>query len=654
MRTAVPLLLAALALLGLASATINPAPHVAADKDFLLRQKRLLQILWHVGQPILDPELKEIASSFKLEDHAGDFKDPELVKTYLRYYAHGFFKKRGEQFSVHHKYDQLEAKALVDILYQAKDFDTFFKTAVWAREHLNEGLFVYALNVAKLHRDDLFDVVLPPFYEIYPQLYVSSDVIREAWGATLEGKTFDKDHPYVIRANYSGYPRAHNADELLSYYTEDIGLGAYLDFIHYRYPFWAKLSEYNQANYTRRGDHFYYGIKATLSRYYLERLSNHLPDIEPVDYKRPVPGSKPYGPFVQYLSTLERRLWEAVDFGSVFDSEFKKYSLRDPLSIEIFGRIVEGNADSINRDYYGSFYNSLLKYLGHDGDHHHGEDPSVLDRPASTFKSPLYYKIVKRIALILDQFKKHLPPYSQKELSLPGVKVESLTVDKLVTYFEDYDFELNNAIPVASIEEAANLNVVARVPRLTHKPFNYHVKVTSDKDVDVFVRFFIGPRYDVYGNELSLNEKRHNFVYIDSFVFNLKKGENELVRNSKDFNYYGQLPLSYRKLYEATEAAIAGGNQPFIDDFVHKYGDIERLAVPRGTRSGLPLSTYVIITPFTHKTISRINPYTDDVGAKISLFPFDRPINELDFDVSNSHFGETVVIHRNAEEVAAA
>ncbi|WP_266145812.1 hypothetical protein, partial [Escherichia coli] len=178
-------------------------------------------------------------------------KDPELVKTFVKYYSHGYFKKRGEPFSIHYKYDFLQAKALVDLLYQAKDFDTFYKTALWARENLNQGLFVYAFNVTKLHRDDVFDVVIPPFYEIYPHLYVSPDVIREAWAATLEGKTFDESKPYVIRANYSGYPHAHNADELISYYTEDIGLGAYLDYVHYRYPFWAKLDEYNQANYTR-------------------------------------------------------------------------------------------------------------------------------------------------------------------------------------------------------------------------------------------------------------------------------------------------------------------------------------------------------------------------------------------------------------------
>ncbi|XP_049771483.1 allergen Cr-PI-like [Schistocerca cancellata] len=652
MRTSVMLLLASLALLGLAPG-LNCG---TADKDFLIRQKKLLQLLWHVGQPALLPEMNEISSSFEPEERVAQFKDPEIVNQFVKYYTHGYVKKRGEELPVHYKYDELQVKALVNFIHCAENFDTFYKAAAWAREHVNEDLFWYAINVVKLHRDDLFQLAMPPYYELYPQLFVSDDVINEAWKATLRGKTFNKGEPYVIHANYSGPPYAEEADELLSYFTQDVGLLAFRDFLRFRFPFWAKLEDYGQANETHRGDRFYYDIKSTLSRYNLERLSNNLPDIEPLDYEKPVPGVKPEGSLVQSVRTLEQRLWEAIDSGFVLDTELRNHSLRDPSSIEIFGRIVEGNANSLNKDYYGSFYHTLLEYVTHDGEccfYHpvRPAEPSIVGTTISAFKSPLYYKIAKRVALVLDEFKNRLGPYPQEELLLPGVAVESLTVDKLVTYFEDYDFELNNAIPVASQEEAAKLNVVARQQRLTHMPFNYHVKVTSDRERDVFIRFFIGPVYDVYGKKLSVEERRHKMVYIDSFGIKLKKGVNELLRRSKDIISYTQLPMSYTQLFGATEAALASGTQPFSNYIMRIFGDIDRLMLPRGTREGLPLCTYVIISPCSTNTNGRIDPYTKDMCPKTSLFPFDRPINELEFEVPNALFGETVIFHRNAEEV---
>ncbi|XP_049855135.1 allergen Cr-PI-like [Schistocerca gregaria] len=486
-------------------------------------------------------------------------QDPETVNKFVKYYTHGYVKKRGEHLPAHYKYDELQVKALVNFIHCAKDFDTFYKAAAWARERVNEDLFWYAINVVKLHRDDLFQLATPPYYELYPQLFVSDGVISEAWKATLRGKTFNKGEPYVIHANYSGLPYAEEADELLSYYTEDVGLLAFRDFLRFRFPFWAKREDYGQANETHRGDRFYYDIKTTLSRYSLERLSNNLPDIEPLDYEKPVPGVKP-------------------------DS-----SLAEPP--------IVGTTSAI--------------------------------------KSPLFYKIAKRVAMLM----------------LPGVTVESLTVDKLVTYFEDYDFELNNAVPVASQEEAARLNVVARQQRLTHVPFNYHVKVTSDREMDVFVRFFIGPVYDAYGKKLSMDERRHKMVYIDSFGMKLKRGVNEVLRRSKDISSYTQLPMSFTQLFGATEVAMASGTQPFFNYIMRVFGDIDRLMLPRGTREGLPLCTYVIISPCSTNTNGRIDPYTKDMCPKTSLFPFDRPINELEFDVPNALFGETVIFHRNAEEV---
>lgn len=62
------------------------------------------------------------------------------------------------------------------------------QTAAWLRDIINEGQFHYAISLAAFLREDLNDIVLPPPYEIYPQLFVSSDIIQKAYETKMKGK----------------------------------------------------------------------------------------------------------------------------------------------------------------------------------------------------------------------------------------------------------------------------------------------------------------------------------------------------------------------------------------------------------------------------------------------------------------------------------
>lgn len=62
------------------------------------------------------------------------------------------------------------------------------QTAVWARDRINAGQFMYALSVATFLRQDLNDIVLPPPYEIYPYLFVDADVIQKAYETKMLGE----------------------------------------------------------------------------------------------------------------------------------------------------------------------------------------------------------------------------------------------------------------------------------------------------------------------------------------------------------------------------------------------------------------------------------------------------------------------------------
>lgn len=64
--------------------------------------------------------------------------------------------------------------ALYEVFYSAKDFSTFYKTASWARLHVNNLMFLDALLIAIIYRKDIKYTSFPMPCEMYPNLFVDS------------------------------------------------------------------------------------------------------------------------------------------------------------------------------------------------------------------------------------------------------------------------------------------------------------------------------------------------------------------------------------------------------------------------------------------------------------------------------------------------
>lgn len=109
------------------------------------------------------------------------------VKDFLYQYKYGMLPRR-ELYSVFYPKLQKETEALFRLFYYAKDFDTFYKTALWARIYINEMQFVEALYSAVIRREDTKFINLPPLYELYPYGYFNSEVLEKAHHAKLFGK----------------------------------------------------------------------------------------------------------------------------------------------------------------------------------------------------------------------------------------------------------------------------------------------------------------------------------------------------------------------------------------------------------------------------------------------------------------------------------
>lgn len=97
----------------------------------------------------------------------------------MNYYRNGMLP-RDAIFSEFNDEQLEQAIALFKLFYYAKDYPTFYNTAVWARSYVNQGMYLYALSVAFLQRPDTYGVALPPIYEIYPFYFYNSEVIQKA------------------------------------------------------------------------------------------------------------------------------------------------------------------------------------------------------------------------------------------------------------------------------------------------------------------------------------------------------------------------------------------------------------------------------------------------------------------------------------------
>ncbi|XP_061397183.1 larval serum protein 1 beta chain-like [Musca vetustissima] len=171
--------IALLACLGLAvAASILPQVKVA-DKDFLEKQKFLLEIVYRVTDPLMFDEWIKLGNTFVTDRSYYSHYD-EYMEKFWESFKLGTILPRGEFFgalvATHHQ----QAWGLFNFFYFAKDWETFRQNVCWARMHINEGMFVYALSMAVIHREDFNGLVLPAIYEIFPQHFFNSDLIHKA------------------------------------------------------------------------------------------------------------------------------------------------------------------------------------------------------------------------------------------------------------------------------------------------------------------------------------------------------------------------------------------------------------------------------------------------------------------------------------------
>ncbi|CAK9796449.1 unnamed protein product [Anthophora plagiata] len=664
---------------------VQNLPNQPADKTFLVKQKSIYELFWHVDQPtIFHPELYQKARTFNILENTNHYHDTEAVEEFVKLLNHGMLP-RGQVFSIMDPQAQREAVMLFRVLYSAKDFDIFYNTAVWARFHVNEQMYTYALSVAVIHRPDTKYIKLPPLYEVLPHLFFNEDVMQKAYNIAMGDTTGVKKATggvdyYVIPTNYTGWymTRPDDLEQRLTYFTEDVGVNSFYFLINHHVPPFMPTTTKPTLQSETRGEYYFFIHRQLLARYHLERLSNDLGEVNYVSIDKPImTGYHPTMHFrnglpfphreagavvplrmlrdVLMIKDLHARISSSIDLGTVVTKTGEHINIYDQENgLNILGNIVQGNADTVNKAFYGQIDVLLRKVLGFglETNVKHQFLPSALQIFCTSMRDPVFYSIYKNILIYYNRYKENVPRYTTKDLGFPGVRIESVTVDKMTTYFDTFESMLNNGVSIRSHKEAKDMLIKTRQYRLNHKPFTYHITVNSGTNAEAMVRVFLGPKYDEFGHELDLERSYTNFLQMDEWLVNLNAGTNTIERNSHEslFVVPDEVPseVFYKKIVSAIE-----GTETFKYS-TQPYGLPRRLLLPKGKKEGMHFRLLVVVTPIDKATFvqgeSPIWGRLTNDGRSMG-FPLDRPVTQELLTMSNVQMKDVVIYHKEMEEL---
>ncbi|XP_041979765.1 basic juvenile hormone-suppressible protein 1-like [Aricia agestis] len=701
MRT---LILAALVALAAGSVLQTDLHTVTITKDTLVnldiksKQVLCMKLLNHILQPTIYDDIRDVARDFVLEDNLDKFLKVDVVHKFIDLFKMGLLP-RGEVF-VHTNELQLnQAIHVFKVLYFAKDFDTFIRTACFLRERINGGMFVYAFTCALFHRVDCQGIVIPPPYEIYPYFFVDSDVIHKAFTMKMSKAAKDPvvhdyfgikvtDNNLVVIDWRKGVRHTLTEFDRTNYFTEDIDLNTYMYYLHMSYPFWMTDDAYGLQK-ERRGETYMYALQQLSARLRLERLSHKMCDLKMLDLNRPLKTGYwpkillPNGEHMPVrrnnvmlvndfnmkqklvVDDIERIIREGILNGRIERRDGTIINLKKTEDFEYLARLLVGGIGIQNDDAKVIHITNMIKNLVTYGTYNLNKYtyiPTALDLYSTCLRDPLYWKIIKRIIDHGVLFKSLLPKYTKQELDFPGVKVENVMTDKLVTFMDEYDLDMTNALHLDHTEiknKRSDMIYVARTRRLNNQPFKVNIDVMSDKAVDAVVRVFIGPKFDCMGRLLSVNDKRLDMVEIDSFLYKLETGKNTIVRDSLEMHGIIDDRIWTRRLM-GEQVGVAHTVDKMVDSYWYKtrIGMSHRLLLPLGTHGGLLLQMFVIVTPVRTGTLlptidlgvmkdRRVCRWAACIDTMPLGFPFDREVDVTTWHTRNMKFADVLVYYKD-------
>lgn len=487
---------------------------------------------------------------------------------------------RGEIFSVMNKMHRNEMIHVFNLFFYSKDWTTFYKNVIWARMNINEGMFVYALTLTVLHRRDMIGVILPPLYEICPYMFFSGEVIHDViWNkdltkSNIEGGVNNYDFMMNNVTHWNKYKLNHESK--LTYFTEDIGLNSYYYYFNMDYPFWMGGKDYELYK-DRRGEQYLYFHQQLLARYYLERLTNGMGEIDDFDWQRPIKtgyfsGLRYYNGvnfpvrgndytilngntknyyLMDMVMDFERRIRDVIDSGRLITDDNKIIDIRDYKGIDYLGNLIHGNPDNVNNKFYRYvivFARFLLGGSYFDNFNNYHVLPSVLEHYETTMRDPVFYQLYKRLIRYYWRFKGHLDSYTRDDLMLNDLKINDVMIGNLYTYFDYFDVDITNAVNINYMNKLTRdydghwdgkKDYLKDTDYIKHKDYDY---LNKHKDIDYLNKF---KDYDVHRDLFKDDDIKHK-DYINKHDKDFYKGTTDYDK-FKDYDYIKHKDFDYNK-----------------------------------------------------------------------------------------------------------
>ncbi|XP_017862171.1 PREDICTED: fat-body protein 1 [Drosophila arizonae] len=224
------------------------------------------------------------------------------------------------------------------------------------------------------------------------------------------------------------------------------------------------------------------------------------------------------------------------------------------------------------------------------------QDTTVrMDRSGLGMGDRVLLHTLRRIIGIVDEIREQqLGVYNRESLDLQDVVINGLRVDKLRTRIEDSDIDVTNLVgqPLQS-------QMMVRQRRLNNKPFTIDMDISANGPQDVIIRLFLGPRQDVNGRELPLEQRRSDFVLLDAINTQLQSGRNRIQYRSTNIAWTTRDATPYSEIYRRVMTALRDQqDQLIVSDLVGENGSFpQRLLLPRGRPEGLPMQLLAIVSP---------------------------------------------------------
>jgi hypothetical protein len=265
---------------------------------------------------------------------------------------------------------------------------------------------------------------------------------------------------------------------------------------------------------------------------------------------------------------------------------------------------------------------------------------------------------------IVKEHKYFLAPYTHEELDFPGVTVEAVKVvgkskastpNTLITFFDDFLFDMTNALD--SSKNVKDVDIQTRVRRLSHEPFEYVITANSNKETNAVVRIFLMPKNDWFGDKVSIDQLGWNMIEMDKFVMKLKNGQNVIRRSSELSSVTVPDRKGFREMLKEVNEGLAGTRDYMVDMKVRYCGHPSRLLLPKGKPEGMKFKLVVHVTNFENDF--RTEEYTEGSLTSLSYcgvlsgknpdkkplgYPFDRKIVSWEqFKTDNMKYAEVTI-----------